>query len=207
LPPILAIGRVVPNIAPRIGFWNGLMTRLIPPGDLSRRRFLQTLAGGALTCAASPVLANFVEQRSVQFVHTHTGEQLTAVYFKNGLYDQSALARVAYTLRDFRSGDVFGIDPMLLDALFELQVRSGHDKPYQIISAYRSPKTNKALSAKNKGVAEHSMHMKGKAIDIRVSGVPTKKLRDHALAMMRGGVGYYPDSNFLHIDTGRARSW
>jgi uncharacterized protein YcbK (DUF882 family) len=206
-PVNLATGGVVLNIGPRIDFWNGPMTRLLPPSDLSRRRFLQTLAGGAMTCVASPVLANFVEQRSLQFVHTHTAEKLTAVYFRDGLYDQSVLARVAYTLRDFRSGDVYGIDPMLLDALFELQVRSGHDKPYQIISAYRSPKTNKNLSAHNKGVAEHSMHMKGKAIDIRVSGVNTKKLRDHALAMMRGGVGYYHDSNFLHVDTGRVRSW
>jgi uncharacterized protein YcbK (DUF882 family) len=178
-----------------------------PAVGLSRRRFLQSAACGVLTCASSPVLANFVERRSVSFVHTHTGEQLNAVYFADGTYDQSALLRVAYTLRDFRSGDVHTIDPMLLDALFELQVRADHDKPYQIISAYRSPVTNSALRKKSHGVAEHSMHMDGRAIDIRVSGISTKKLRDHALAMNRGGVGYYQDSDFLHVDTGRVRSW
>ena len=185
------------------------MTDLLPPvgGGFSRRRFLQTLGCGAMACTASPVLAEFIEQRSLSFVHTHTGESLKAIYFRNGSYDQTALARVAFTLRDFRSGDVYGIDPMLLDALFELQVRSGHDKPYQIISAYRSPKTNTDLRNKSNGVAEHSLHMKGKAVDIRVAGVPIKKLRDHALAMSRGGVGYYPDANFIHVDTGRLRSW
>jgi uncharacterized protein YcbK (DUF882 family) len=172
----------------------------------TRRRFLQTAACGALSCAASPVLAG-IDRRSVSFVHTHTGEQLNAVYFRNGAYDQTTLLRVAYTLRDFRNGDVHMIDPMLLDALFELQVRADHDKPYQIISAYRSPKTNAELRKQSHGVAEHSMHIEGRAIDIRVAGVATKKLRDHALAMARGGVGYYPDENFLHVDTGRIRTW
>ena len=173
---------------------------------LSRRRFLQTAACGALACAASPALASF-EQRAVSFVHLHTGEKLSAVYFRNGIYDQSMLSRVAYTLRDFRCNDVHTIDPTLLDALFELQVRSGHDRPYEIISAYRSPKTNASLRSKSNDVAEHSLHMEGQAVDIRVSGVSTKMLRDHALAMSRGGVGYYASSDFLHIDTGRVRYW
>lgn len=184
------------------------MTVFLPPhSGMSRRRFLQTVAGGFLATAASPVLANFVEVRALSFVHTHTGESFDISYFRNGRYDQSGLARVAYALRDFRSGDVHSIDPMLLDTLFELQVRNGHDKPYQIISAYRSPVTNANLARKSNGVATHSLHMKGQAIDIRVSGVPTKKLRDVALAMRRGGVGYYHDSNFLHLDTGRIRTW
>jgi uncharacterized protein YcbK (DUF882 family) len=176
------------------------------PRMFNRRRFLQAGACGALCVAAAPVLAGF-EQRALQFVHTHTGEELNTVYFRNGTYDPAQLLRVAYTLRDFRSGDVYRIDPLLLDALFELQVRSGHDKPYQIISAYRSPKTNTQLRSQSKGVAEHSMHLTGQAVDIRVSGVATKALRDHALAMYRGGVGYYKDANFLHVDTGRVRSW
>lgn len=184
------------------------MTFFLPPhSGFSRRRFLQTIAGGALTCAASPVLANFVESRALSFVHTHTGESFNIAYFRSGAYDQTGLARAAYALRDFRSGDVHGVDPMLLDTLFELQVRNDHDRPYQIISAYRSPVTNANLAKKSNGVATKSLHMQGKAIDIRVSGVPTKKLRDFALAMRRGGVGYYHDSNFLHLDTGRVRSW
>jgi uncharacterized protein YcbK (DUF882 family) len=184
------------------------MTVFLPPhSGFSRRRFLQTIAGGALTCAASPVLANFVESRQLSFVHTHTGEDFTIPYFRAGAYDQSALARVAYAMRDFRTGALHSIDPMLLDQLFELQVRNGHDKPYQIISAYRSPATNANLAGKSSGVATKSLHMQGKAIDIRVSGVQTKKLRDLALKMQRGGVGYYHDSNFLHLDTGRVRFW
>jgi uncharacterized protein YcbK (DUF882 family) len=177
------------------------------PSAVTRRGFLKSAAFGALTCAASPVLANFVERRSLSFVHTHTGEELSAEYFRDGAYDQAALLRVAHTLRDFRSGDVHAIDPMLLDSLFELQVVAGHDKPYQIISAYRSPQTNKGLRNKSQGVAERSLHLKGQAVDIRVSGVSTKKLRDLALAMNRGGVGYYHSSDFLHVDTGRVRSW
>ena len=173
---------------------------------MTRRRFLQTASCGALVCAASPVFAG-IDKREVSFVHTHTGERLDAVYYRNGAYDQTALLRVAYTLRDFHCNDVHTIDPMLLDALFELQVRADHDKPYQVISGYRSPKTNAELRKNTQGVAEHSMHIQGRAIDIRVAGVSTRKLRDHALAMNRGGVGYYPDSDFIHVDTGRIRSW
>jgi len=160
-----------------------------------------------MVCGASPVLANFVEVRSLAFVHTHTGENFNISYFRNGSYDQTAMARVTYALRDFRTGALHSIDPLLLDTLFELQVRADHDKPYQIISGYRSPATNSNLASKSSGVATNSLHMKGKAIDIRVSGVSTKKLRDIALAMHRGGVGYYHDSNFLHVDTGRVRTW
>jgi uncharacterized protein YcbK (DUF882 family) len=180
---------------------------LLASTPFSRRGFLKTAAVGVLSCTAAPVLAKFVEQRSVAFVHTHTGEQLNAVYFRDGSYDRTALTQVAHTLRDFRSGEVHTIDPTLLDALFELQVRADHDHPYQIISAYRSPSTNEGLRSKSHGVAEHSLHMQGQAIDIRVAGVPTKKLRDLALAMNRGGVGYYHDSDFIHVDTGRVRSW
>ena len=174
---------------------------------LSRRGFLKTAACGVLGCVASPVLAEFVEERSLSFVHTHTGERLSAVYFREGNYDQAGLLSIANTLRDFRTGEVHTIDPALLDVLFELQVRADHTQPYQIISAYRSPKTNDGLRAKSHGVAERSLHLQGQAIDIRVSGVATKKLRDLALAMKSGGVGYYRSSDFLHVDTGRVRSW
>jgi uncharacterized protein YcbK (DUF882 family) len=184
------------------------MHQLIRPrGGLSRRRFLRTLAGGALASAAAPVLASVGESRSLAFLHTHTGEALSVTYFRGGAYVPDALAQVAKTLRDFRSGEVHDIDPVLLDTLFELQAQTGHDKPWQIISAYRSPATNAKLAAKSSGVATHSMHMLGRAIDVRVSSVPTKRLRDLALAMRRGGVGYYRDSDFLHLDTGRVRSW
>jgi uncharacterized protein YcbK (DUF882 family) len=182
-------------------------TLLEPLGALSRRSFLRTLAAGALVSAASPVLASIGDTRTLAFVHTHTGEKLSVDYFRGGSYDPLALAKINHTLRDFRTGDAHDIDPALLDALFELQLRTGHDQPYQIISAYRSPATNAQLAANSNGVATHSMHMLGRAIDVRVSSVPTKKLRDLALAMRVGGVGYYRDSDFVHLDTGRVRSW
>jgi uncharacterized protein YcbK (DUF882 family) len=140
-------------------------------------------------------------------VHTHTGERLNTVYFRDGEYDAAALLKVSHTLRDFRTEEVHPIDPALLDVLFDLRMRTGHTEPYQIISAYRSPETNDVLRSKSSGVAEHSLHLQGQAIDIRVAGVATKKLRDLALAMHRGGVGYYRKSDFLHVDTGRVRSW
>lgn len=171
----------------------------------TRRQFIRCAGGLAAAAWAAPSLA--YGQRSLSFVHTHTGETLDVTYFREGAYQPAALARVAFVLRDFRSGAVHQIDPMLLDALHDLQLLNQHDKPYEVISAYRSPLTNARLRNQTHGVAEHSMHIEGKAIDIRVAGVATKKLRDLALNMNRGGVGYYPQSNFLHIDTGRLRTW
>jgi uncharacterized protein YcbK (DUF882 family) len=174
-------------------------------GLQSRRRFIGTLAAG-VACAL-PSLAHAFGQRTLSFVHTHTGESLTVTYFRDGQYQPAMLARVAFVLRDFRSGDVHQIDPMLLDALHDLQLLNQHDKPYEVISAFRSKATNASLRRQSHGVAEHSMHIEGKAIDLRVSGASTKKLRDLAISMNRGGVGYYPASDFVHIDTGRLRTW
>ena len=183
------------------------MTDSRSSGVHTRRHFIHSLACGAAALAFTrPSLAGYA-QRSVAFVHTHTGEVLNATYFRNGLYQPSALARVAFVLRDFRSGDVHQIDPLLLDALFELQILHRHDKPYEVISGYRSPATNAKLRSNSTGVAKHSLHMQGQAIDIRVPGVSTKKLRDLAISLGRGGVGYYPGSAFVHVDTGRLRTW
>jgi uncharacterized protein YcbK (DUF882 family) len=110
-------------------------------------------------------------------------------------------------LRDFRSGDVAPIDRQLLDLLVELHRRSGSRKPFQIISGYRSPKTNAVLASASSGVAKHSMHMEAKAIDIRLSDVMLRDLRDTAIGMQAGGVGFYPRSDFVHVDTGRVRRW
>lgn len=174
--------------------------------SFSRRRFFKIAAGGALASAASPVLAG-IDSREVSFVHTQTGERLTTTYYRNGSYVESSLLSVAYLMRDVHSNDIHTIDPLLLDALFELQVRADTVRPYQLISGYRNPTTNAELKKTIHAVAEHSMHIKGQAIDIRISDVPTKKLRDLAIAMKRGGVGYYPDGNSLHLDTGRIRTW
>lgn len=110
-------------------------------------------------------------------------------------------------LRDFRTGEVHTIDPALLDVLFDLRTLADRDDVFQIISGYRSPTTNSQLRRKSGGVAKRSLHMDGKAVDIRLTGFPTRKLRDLALSLQCGGVGYYASSDFLHLDTGRVRFW
>ncbi len=175
--------------------------------NFSRRSFLG--AALALPSLATPVAswARVVERRQVSFVHTHTGEQLAATYFRAGAYDPGCLRQVNHLLRDFRSGDVASMDTGLLDILYDLQVLADRDSTFEVISGYRSPATNAALRAQSGGVARQSLHMQAKALDIRLTGFPTKKLRDHALSLRRGGVGYYASSDFIHVDTGRVRSW
>ena len=148
-----------------------------------------------------------METRSLSFVHTHTGESLSAVYFRSGSYQSAGLEQINHVLRDFRTSEVHAIDPSVLDILFDLQVRMNREEPYQVISGYRSPRTNAALRRCSTGVAEHSLHMQGKAIDVRVSGFATRKLHELALQMGRGGVGFYPASDFVHLDCGRVRCW
>jgi uncharacterized protein YcbK (DUF882 family) len=178
------------------------------PLVLSRRAFLTT-AVTAVPFLATPVaaLANSIEQRSVSFVHTHTGEHLKATYFRGGHYDPASLARVNYLLRDFRRGEVAEMDTGLLDILYDLQVLADRDSTFEIISGFRSPATNAQLRAKSGGVAEKSLHMQGKALDIRLTGFSTKKLHEYAMSLRRGGVGFYGSSDFVHVDTGRVRYW
>lgn len=175
----------------------------VPP----RRDFLKR-AGAALV-AAAPVAAwaRGSACRALSFVHTHTGESLSCVYYQQGCYDPGTLARVNHFLRDFRTGDVHAIDPGVLDILFAVRLRTGRNDPFHVISGYRSPATNALLRSRSSGVAKHSLHMEGRAIDVRLPGFATRGLRDIALAMRRGGVGYYPASDFVHLDTGRVRFW
>lgn len=172
-----------------------------------RREFLQR--SGAALLAAAPVaaLARPSECRSLAFVHTHTGETLSCTYFAEGRYDPATLARVNHFLRDFRTGDVHPIDPGVLDILFVLRTSADRVDPFHVISGYRSPRTNALLHSRSEGVAAHSLHMEGRAIDVRLPGFPTAKLREIALGMRRGGVGYYRASDFVHLDTGRVRFW
>ena len=145
--------------------------------------------------------------RSVSFVHTHTGEKLTAEYWKDGEYQADILQQVNHLLRDFRTNEVHAMDPALLDLLFDLRSAAGSQRAFHVISAYRSPKTNEMLRQSSNGVAEHSMHMLGKAIDVRLESFPTDRLADVARSLRRGGVGYYRASDFVHVDTGRVRYW
>ncbi len=204
---------------------------------LTRRRFLQRAAGacgaigllsrmpalaaaadaradggdevpaGADSATASAASAAAARPRSLRFVHTHTGETLTAAYFDGSAYDAASLNDVNHLLRDFRTGESHLIDPQLLDILYDLQVRADRDAPFEVISGYRSPATNAMLHRNSSGVAEHSQHLLGKAIDVRLGGYSTRLLSAHARALSRGGVGFYASSDFVHVDTGRVRSW
>ncbi len=165
---------------------------------------MTTVAGGAFTTAsATPSQA----ARALSFVNTHTGETFRGAYYERGAYSPQALAEINRVLRDHRTNEVHAIDPALLDQLTDLHAVVGASQPYQIISGYRSPASNAALNAQSSGVATRSLHMDGRAIDIRVAGIDTARLRDAAVAAQRGGVGYYPGSNFVHVDTGRVRRW
>ena len=137
----------------------------------------------------------------------HTNEQLSVEYFAAGRYLPDALLAVNHLLRDFRSGDVGTIDPALLDLLHRLAATVGSQRAFHVISGYRSPATNETLRHSSSGVASGSLHLRGQAIDIRLADVPLATLRDAARSMRLGGVGYYAASDFVHVDTGRVRSW
>ena len=174
----------------------------------TRRRFLTTLAAGSLALVARPAHAALApSSRELRFTHLHTGEKLVVEYFQRGRYQPDALDAVNHLLRDFRTGDVHAIDPALLDVLSNVHDRVATRRSFEVISGYRSPLTNDALRRKSEGVAARSLHMSGRAIDIRLGDVPLATLRRSALAARKGGVGYYPASNFVHLDTGRVRTW
>ena len=157
------------------------------------------LMGGHALAATAP--------RSLSLLNLHTGEALKATYFENGAYVPDAMAALNHLLRDFRTGGVHPMAPGLLDLVSTLTGTLETRETVQVISGYRSPTTNAALHARSKGVASHSLHMDGMAMDIRIKGVQLPHLRDAALAMRRGGVGFYPASDFVHVDVGRVRRW
>ena len=177
----------------------------------SRRRFLVagTLMLPALTVPTGFAWATTRPHRSLRLYHTHTGERLELTYFESGQYLGDALVEINQFLRDFRTGEVHAINPQLIDRLDVLRSIIEPRAEYQIISGYRSPKTNQMLRQKSKsgGVAKKSMHMTGNAIDVRLTGVNTHQLRDAARSLKAGGVGYYGRSDFVHLDTGRTRFW
>ncbi|MEZ0236636.1 MAG: DUF882 domain-containing protein [Methylophilaceae bacterium] len=177
---------------------------------LSRRGFLKMSAAAMLAAAvpgqALAAMSNEPE-RKLSFYHLHTGEKLSAVYWADGAYQQDSLADIYHVLRDFRSGDVSPIDTGLLDLLHSLSMRLDTTAEFQVVSGYRSPTTNAMLAKNSSGVARHSLHMDGLAIDIRLPGRDLAKVHRAALALKGGGVGYYPVSDFVHMDVGRVRQW
>ena len=178
----------------------------LPCGCHARRSVL-TLILSAAAITSWPARAEPDRGSRLVLVHTHTGEVLDTVYRTESGYRPAELGRLDWLLRDFRTGDVLPLEARLFDLLSSLAEAAGVEPRYQVISAYRSPATNAMLAATSDGVSSKSLHMEGKAIDVRLDGLPLEKLRDLALARAAGGVGYYPGSDFVHLDVGRVRSW
>jgi len=168
---------------------------------------LSLVALGITASVTPPEAVRAADARQLSFYHTHTRLTLDVVYYANGEYVDSALDRIDRFLKDFRTGDVSEINPELLDLLHDVRNELGSEQPYEVISAYRSPQTNEMLRATTSGVAKKSHHLKGNAIDVRLRGVRTSTLRETALRLERGGVGYYPKSDFVHMDMGPVRQW
>jgi uncharacterized protein YcbK (DUF882 family) len=178
--------------------------------NISRRQFLSrsTVLGAALYVPGSALASLSTEpERSLSLYNTHTGESLKSVFWAEGAFIPESLADINKLLRDHRTNDVAAIDPQLLMLLGSITRLVSPGETLHVISGYRSPQSNQALADQSDGVAKHSLHMDGKAIDIRLPGRDLAYLRDSALSLKRGGVGYYPKSQFVHVDTGRVRSW
>jgi uncharacterized protein YcbK (DUF882 family) len=155
----------------------------------------------------APRPASNPSMRRLAMYNVHTDERLDLVYYENGRYIPEALSEVDYFFRDFRANEVKPIDPRLLDLLSDIHGGLDSSKPFNLVSGYRSPATNAWLASRGEGVARHSMHIEGRAADINLPGRQLSFLQRVALAMRAGGVGYYPRSDFVHVDTGRVRWW
>ena len=178
----------------------------------TRRRFLSGAAEMAalllVPCAvqAAKPPRDVVRARELAFANLHTGEHLEIAYRERGEYVPEALATLDHLLRDHRTGEIHPIDPALFDLLHDVRAATG-GSVFEVISGFRSQATNRALRARSGGIAERSLHLVGKAIDVRLRGVETARLRRAALHLARGGVGFYPGPDFVHLDTGRVRWW
>lgn len=183
-----------------------------PTLKITRRDVLQMGTLG-LVSLTTPLLASRKAQAAspkmwqVSFRQAHTGESFSGVYRVGDQYLPDVFERLNYMLRDFRTGEAFPMDPRVIDILSMVQEGSGKDTPLEILSGYRTPKTNAKLYKISEGVARNSYHMYGQAIDIRMPGLGTKKLSQVARGLRAGGVGYYPKSHFVHVDTGEIRTW
>lgn len=184
----------------------------VPKTDIGRRNFIRLgLAAAASATILTPEESWAIPRvpgRRLSFYNLHTSEKVSVEYWARGTYVRDGLKQVNKLMRDHRNGAVHPIDPKLLDVLFQLQRMTGTKGPIHIVSAYRSPATNAALrEADPEGVARRSYHMEGKAVDLRFPGVQLSKLHRAALSLRAGGVGYYPESNFVHVDVGPVRHW
>lgn len=180
--------------------------------DHNRRRFLR-LGVAALAAASLPRQAyagsavESLPERALAFYNTHTGERLKTTYWEQGQYIGAALSQINHILRDHLANETREIAPRLLDLIFAMRSRLDSREPFHVISGYRSNRTNEYLRAHTSGVAEHSLHTVGQAIDIRLPGRPLNIVRKVALDLKGGGVGFYPKSDFVHVDIGSVRYW
>ncbi len=179
--------------------------------ELSRRGFLASITGVAITLTAPGVIASTTpvggDDRELSFYNTHTGEKLSATFWSDGKYLDDGVEEISWLLRDHRAGVASPMDPKLLDLLHQLQTKVEHQGEFHVISGYRSPATNEMLTRSSSGVAKRSYHMLGKAIDVRMPGFDSSQLQKAAISLKGGGVGYYARSNFIHLDVGRVRHW
>jgi uncharacterized protein YcbK (DUF882 family) len=169
------------------------------------RAGLALLTGGLTSPALSK--PGSAEVRTLSFDNLHTGEKLSTEYWTGGRYEPQALSAINHVLRDYRNGEEHVIDPKLLDMLNLLHRTLDSSAPFSVISGYRSPATNAVMHERSAGVAAHSLHMQGMAIDIRLGDRDLKDLHTVARGMRAGGVGYYPELDFVHVDVGRVRYW
>lgn len=176
----------------------------------NRRGFLGlglgTAAGMLLTHPAEAAFHRLPE-RHIHLYNTHTGETLRSVYWADGHYQTKQVAQISRFLRDHRNNQIHAMDPKLFDLMNAVQRKVGGKGAIHIICGYRSPSTNAIMAAMSDGVAHNSLHTKGQAVDIRLPGHTTRNVGRAALSLRAGGVGQYPESDFVHIDTGRVRSW
>jgi len=175
----------------------------------SRRRLLR--AGAALAGASAAGMlaapARAASEKRISLYNLHTNESRELVFYRGGDYVPDAMAALQVLLRDFRNGEQHVIDPHLMDILHDVAMNLRVDPVFSVISGYRSPQTNERLRERSDGVARHSLHLEGRAIDVRLSGIDCASLATRARAMIRGGVGYYRRSDFVHLDTGACRTW
>lgn len=187
------------------------MTAANPARRPATRRWFLGASGAAALLASTPLEAGSLPTRlrlnRLSLHNPHTEERLDVEFRHGRRYDRRALEALNHLLRDWRQDEVLAIDPRLFDMMAEMAARVGQPPRYQVVSGYRSPQTNAMLRRNGGGAAKRSLHMVGQAIDLRLQGTRLSALRQAALDLQTGGVGYYPRSGFVHIDTGELRSW
>ncbi len=180
-----------------------------PCGGASRRQFLAGIVAAGVSLSPAGALAGVIEERvrRLRFVNVRIGEAIDITYWHGGRYIPEALSQISFLLRDTLSGEIKPIDPRLVDLMYGVRRMLRSDAPYAVISGYRTPRTNRLLARRKRGVATNSLHMEGMAVDLLLPGKTLRSVAETARTFRCGGVGYYPRSNFVHLDIGPVRTW